>query len=64
MTTHPWIYGAVAVAALVAAVASKGLFSETPDPVATSYTPSADFEYYPAQFTNRAAQASAHVENF
>jgi hypothetical protein len=43
---------------------SAGTESLPPDEIATRYSPTPGFEYFPAQYTNQATTIEDHVENF
>jgi hypothetical protein len=71
MKKHHYIYGGLAIAAVVAAYVASTAFSTAPVPPITAaapsssgYTPTSGFVYFPAQYQNQATKVDDHVENF
>lgn len=71
MKRHRYIYGGLAIAAVVVAYLADTAFSTAPAPPITvtasspsGYTPTPGFVYFPAQYQNQATKVDDHVENF
>jgi hypothetical protein len=71
MKRHSYVYGGLAIAAVVAVYVANMAFSTAPvSPIAVTassssgYAPTSGFVYFPAQYQNQATKAEGHVENF